>query len=110
MKLGHLSPLVQRWVQFTLIALVALALAACGSDDTPATDSNTQAPVTDSRPNILLIVADDLGYSDIGAFGGEIETSNLDRLVAEGRLLASHYVGATCSPTRSMLMADLCHA
>jgi arylsulfatase len=36
------------------------------------------------RPNFLLIIADDLGYSDLGCFGGEIETPNIDRLAAEG--------------------------
>lgn len=57
------------------------------------------------RPNILMILADDLGYSDLGAFGGEIETPNLDRLAADGLLLTSMYVAPTCSPTRSMLMS-----
>ena len=57
------------------------------------------------RPNILLIVADDLGYSDLGAFGGEIETPNLDRLAARGLQLTSMYAAPTCSPTRAMLMS-----
>jgi len=63
----------------------------------------------DPRPNVLLIVVDDLGYSDIGAFGGEIETPNLDALVRRGRHLASMYVGPTCSPTRAMLMSGMDH-
>ena len=54
-----------------------------------------------ARPNVLLIVADDLGYSDVGAFGGEIPTPNIDALAREGRLLTSHYVAPTCSPTRA---------
>lgn len=57
------------------------------------------------RPNILLIVADDLGYSDLGSFGGEIATPNLDRLAAGGLQLTSMYAAPTCSPTRSMLMS-----
>lgn len=56
------------------------------------------------RPNILLIVADDLGYSDIGAFGGEIRTPNLDRLAKRGLRLTGFYVSPTCSPTRAMLL------
>lgn len=60
---------------------------------------------TAPRPNILLIVADDLGYSDIGAFGGEIDTPNLDLLAANGLLLTSMYAAPTCSPTRAMLMS-----
>jgi len=62
-----------------------------------------------SRPNVLLIVVDDLGYSDIGAFGGEIDTPNLDALVRKGRHLDSMYVAPTCSPTRSMLMSGMDH-
>lgn len=57
------------------------------------------------RPNILLIVADDLGYSDLGAFGGEIHTPNLDQLAANGLQLTNMYAAPTCSPTRSMLMS-----
>lgn len=57
------------------------------------------------RPNILLVVADDLGYSDIGAFGSEIKTPNLDRLAESGLQLTSMYAAPTCSPTRAMLMS-----
>ncbi|AXK39949.1 arylsulfatase [Crenobacter cavernae] len=58
---------------------------------------------------MLLIVADDLGYSDIGAFGGEISTPNLDRLATEGRLLTDHHSAPTCSPTRSMIFSGTDH-
>jgi len=58
-----------------------------------------------SKPNILIIVADDMGYSDIGAFGGEIKTPNLDTLAQRGMRASNFYVGATCSPTRSMLLS-----
>ncbi len=57
------------------------------------------------RPNILLIVADDMGYSDVGAFGGEIKTPNIDALAARGLRATSFYVAPTCSPTRSMLLS-----
>ena len=59
----------------------------------------------DDRPNIVLIVADDLGYSDLGSFGSEIATPNLDALAADGVQLTNFHVGPTCSPTRSMLMS-----
>ncbi|MFO7177864.1 MAG: sulfatase-like hydrolase/transferase [Pseudomonadota bacterium] len=65
--------------------------------------------VTVVRPNILLIVADDLGYSDIGAFGSEIATPNLDALAAEGRLVTDHHSGALCAPTRAMLISGTDH-
>lgn len=56
------------------------------------------------RPNILLILADDLGYSDIGCFGGEIETPNLDRLAASGVRFTQLYNNARCCPSRAALM------
>ena len=63
------------------------------------------SPLKDNRPNILLIVADDLAFTDIGAFGGEIETPNLDALAKSGVRLTQFYVAPTCSPTRSMLLS-----
>ncbi|HEV2599181.1 arylsulfatase [Sphingopyxis sp.] len=65
------------------------------------------APVQakEQRPNLLVIVADDLGYSDLGAFGGEIRTPNLDRLALNGIRLAGFHTAPTCSPTRSMLLS-----
>jgi arylsulfatase len=56
------------------------------------------------RPNILLIVADDLGFSDLGAFGGEIETPSLDRLARAGVRFTDFHSAPACSPTRAMLM------
>ena len=59
------------------------------------------------RPNILLIVADDLGYSDIGPFGGEIATPTLDTLAREGLMLSNFHVLPTCSPSRSVLLSGV---
>jgi len=62
--------------------------------------------VTDGHhPNILLIVADDLGYSDVSPFGGEINTPALDKLASQGLILTNFHVLPTCSPTRSVLMS-----
>lgn len=58
-----------------------------------------------NKPNLLLIVADDLGYSDIGAFGGEIETPSLDALAEKSVRLTNFHTAPTCSPTRSMLLS-----
>jgi arylsulfatase A-like enzyme len=58
----------------------------------------------DQRPNILLIVADDMGYADMGAFGGDIVTPNLDELAAEGVRFTQFTASATCSPSRSMML------
>jgi arylsulfatase len=60
-----------------------------------------------SRPNIVLILADDLGYSDLGCYGGEIATPNLDRLAAEGLRFTQFYNGGRCCPTRAALMTGL---
>jgi arylsulfatase A-like enzyme len=62
-----------------------------------------------SRPNVLLIVADDLGFSDIGAFGGEIATPNLDALAYAGVRLTDFHTAPACSPTRAMLLTGTDH-
>ena len=61
------------------------------------------------QPNILLIVADDLGFSDIGAFGGEIKTPYLDDLAYNGLRLTNFHTASACSPTRSMLLSGTDH-
>ncbi|EPR73193.1 Arylsulfatase [Winogradskyella psychrotolerans RS-3] len=61
----------------------------------------------EQRPNIVLIMGDDIGFSDIGSFGGEIETPNIDRLANEGMRFTTFYNMAKCSPTRSSLLTGL---
>ncbi len=78
-----------------------LMLGACSA----APDDQAPQTAASDRPNILVIVADDLGYTDIGAFGSEIETPNLDALASAGVRLTQFYSAPTCSPTRSMLMS-----
>src|SRR5947208_12457588 len=58
-------------------------------------------------PNILLILNDDMGFSDIGCYGGEIETPNLDRLAANGLRYSQFYNTARCSPSRASLLTGL---
>lgn len=65
------------------------------------------APVSPARPNIVLLVADDWGFSDVGSFGGEIATPNLDALAAQGVRFSNFHVSASCAPTRSMLMTGV---
>lgn len=60
-----------------------------------------------SRPNIVFVLADDMGYSDIGCYGGEIRTPNLDRLASEGLRFTQFYNAARCCPTRASLLTGL---
>ena len=59
------------------------------------------------RPNIILIMADDMGFSDIGCYGGEIQTPNLDQLAEDGLRYTQFYNTARCCPTRASLMTGL---
>lgn len=61
-----------------------------------------------ARPNVIIILADDLGFSDIGPFGGEIDTPSLERLSARGTRMSSYYVTPRCSPSRAALLTG-CH-
>ena len=65
----------------------------------------TRIDFDDKRPNVLLIVADDMGYSDLGSFGSEISTPNLDLLAKGGVRLTNFHAAPSCSPTRAMLMS-----
>jgi arylsulfatase/uncharacterized sulfatase len=60
-----------------------------------------------SRPNILVILADDLGYSDIASYGSEINTPNLDQLAQQGLRFSRYYTSASCAPTRAMLLTGV---
>lgn len=63
--------------------------------------------VQTKSPNILLIMGDDIGFSDIGSFGGEISTPTLDALANEGKILMNYHTYPTCSPARSTLLTGV---
>lgn len=86
----------------------ALLASSVGAVVLASALGSAQQP-TSQRPNFLVIVADDLGFSDLGSYGGEIHTPNLDRLAREGMRYTDFYVGPSCSPTRSMLMTGMDH-
>lgn len=75
----------------------ALALSACA----------TVLAADRARPNIVVLVADDWGFSDVGAFGGEIATPNIDALARQGMRFSNFHVAASCAPTRSMLLTGV---
>jgi arylsulfatase len=85
-----------------LLVFIGMTMTACLQQP-----RGTVAAGMVKRPNILFILADDLGYSDIGVFGGEIPTPHLDALARSGMLLTNFYAGMTCSPTRAMLMSGM---
>ncbi len=72
-----------------------------------ATLAASVATAAPERPNILLIIADDLGYTDISRYGSEISTPNLDALADAGVSFTSFYAAPTCSPARAMLLSGL---
>ena len=57
------------------------------------------------RPSFLVFVADDLGFPDVGAFGGEIKTPNIDNLAKDGIRFTDFHAASACSPTRPMLLS-----
>ncbi len=71
--------------------------------------TTVKADTPSSRPNILLIVVDDMGFTDLGSFGSEINTPNLDKLARAGVRFSSFYTASTCSPTRAMLLSGIDH-
>ncbi len=83
-----------------LALCLALTAAALCPEQAVATDDP-------SRPNVLLILADDLGWSDLGCYGGEIETPNLDLLAKNGLRFTQFYNTARCCPTRASLLTGL---
>jgi len=85
----------QRRLLYSTLSAIALSLAGSG------------AQANNARPNILIIIADDMGFSDVGAFGSEVETPAIDQLAADGMLFTNFHVGASCSPTRTMLISGV---
>jgi len=89
--------------------LAAILLVACGPNSQSESTTSEQDAVSSPNPppNILLIVADDLGYSDIAPFGGEIETPHLSALAEQGIRFSRFYTASACAPTRSMLLTGV---
>ena len=86
-------------IRFLGIALILVGL--CSGTSSQA------AETAGSRPNVIVIMSDDMGYSDIGCYGGEINTPNLDKLAAGGLRFTQFYNTARCCPTRAALMTGL---
>ena len=88
-------------INTTLTVLILFALVFV----TSCTQEKASSP--EERPNILLIVADDAGFSDFSCYGGEIPTPNVDALATEGTLFTDFHVAPNCAPTRAALLSGM---
>ncbi len=93
-------------ISLCIIALASFIIGSCsrGAGTGKGTGAGTDEP---EQPNIIVILADDIGYSDIGSYGSEIRTPNLDRLASEGVRFTHFYNTARCSPSRASLLTGL---
>lgn len=96
-------PSRRRFLKSTVQTAATLAMAKSGM----AAEVKDSAGMAGSRPNIILILVDDMGYSDIGCFGSEISTPNLDALAAKGMRMSQWYNNPRCCPSRASIMTGL---
>ena len=82
----------KKWFFGPLVLVLAISISALSAAD---------------RPNIVIILADDMGYADLGSFGSEIKTPHIDSLAQQGVRFTQFYTHASCSPTRSMLLSGV---
>lgn len=88
-----------------LSVFMLTTLVYCGSyNEKQSKSSDVKNVATEMKPNIVVILADDLGYGDVGYHGSDIQTPNIDKLAKEGVKLESFYVAPMCSPTRAGLL------
>ena len=98
----------QRKMTAAFLGLASVISSGCGAQTTqPAIPAQAPIQATAPRPNVLLILADDLGWSDLGCMGGEINTPNIDALSNTGLTFTQFYNSARCSPTRASLLTGL---
>jgi len=106
--------------QAPLLLAMTLLFAACqpqaddsvtkdiaGGESNHVSNDSVENKRVEKRPNILFIIVDDMGMADIGSFGGEIETPNLDKLAYNSTRLSNFSVAPACSPTRAMLLTGV---
>lgn len=88
---------------FILLAMFGLALSGC----TAETSSKVTASNGPERPNIIIVLMDDTGFADLGPYGSEISTPNIDRLAASGVQFNNFHAAAACTPSRGMLLTGV---
>ena len=98
----------QKAMTTAVLGLASVIGSGCSAQTTqPAIPANAPLQTNAPRPNVLLILADDLGWSDIGTMGGEVSTPNIDALAGEGLTFTDFYNTPRCSPTRASLLTGL---
>lgn len=92
-----------------IFGLIASLVFSCQQVESPRATQESNAKATSPRPNIVLIVADDLGYGDLGSYGQQkIETPFLDQMAREGMRFTDFYAGSpVCAPSRATLLTGL---
>ena len=90
---------MSKFYSIILLLTIFATFYSCGTEKT----------AKDNRPNILLIVADDAGFSDFGCYGSEISTPNIDKLAHDGIQFTQFCVTPNCAPTRSSILSGMDH-
>ncbi len=95
----------------TVILLASVLMLGCAATTGASREADPAPAAAKStpRPNILLVMVDDMGFSDLGAFGSEIPTPHLDRLAKEGLRFSQFHTTPVCAPTRAELMTGVDH-
>ena len=88
------------------VAAGALLFLGSGAAQAKTAPAPSPAPAA-ARPNIVLILFDDLALTDLGAYGGEARTPNIDRLARQGAMFTGYHTSPLCTPSRAMLLTGL---
>ena len=106
--------IINKWVMdfkvvFGLMIIAAMGFSSCKMEKKSSVVGSAQVSKTIGPPNIIYILADDLGYGDLSVYGQKkFQTPNIDKLAAHGMLFTQHYSGSTvCAPSRSALMTGM---
>ena len=96
-------------VVFGLMIIAAIGFTSCKREKKSSALGSAEVSKTIDPPNIIYILADDLGYGDLSVYGQKkFKTPHIDKLAAEGMLFTQHYSGSTvCAPSRSALMTGM---
>ncbi|NCZ63674.1 MAG: arylsulfatase, partial [Cellvibrionales bacterium] len=91
-----------------MLAFFCAGLAIAASPNIEVSlETSPPAGAESKQPNIVLILADDLGFTDLGSYGSEIRTPTLDKLAAEGVRFSNFHTAANCAPARAMLLTGV---